>query len=50
VRAFVAWLFDEEKQGRQLAAGTVRQHMAAVRAMLATATEDGLLRHNPGAA
>jgi integrase len=49
IRAFVAWLFDEEKQGRQLAVGTVRQHMAAVRAMLATATEDGLIRHNPAA-
>jgi len=49
VRAFVAWLFDEDKQGRQLAVGTVRQHMAAVRAMLATATEDGALRHNPAA-
>lgn len=47
VRAFVAWLFDERAQGRKLAASTVRGHVAAVKVLLATAVEDGLLRHNP---
>jgi integrase len=47
VRMFVAWLFDEKAQGRKLGAGTVRGHMAAVKVLLATAVEDGLLRHNP---
>ncbi len=47
VRAFVAWLFDEKAQGRKLAASTVRGHVAALKVLLATAVEDGLLRHNP---
>ncbi len=47
VRMFVSWLFDERAQGQRLAVGTVRQHMAAVKALLATAVEDGLMRHNP---
>jgi integrase len=49
IRAYIAWLFDEKAQGRKLAVGTVRQHVAAVRALLATAVGDGLLRHNPAA-
>jgi integrase-like protein len=47
VRAYVAWLFDPKARGQQLAVGTVRQHVAAVRAMLATAVEDDLIRHSP---
>ncbi len=47
IRMFVSWLFDERAQGQRLAVGTVRQHMAALKAMLATAVEDGILRHNP---
>ena len=43
------WLFDEQAQGRRLAVGTVRQHMAAVKALLATAVADGVIRHNPAA-
>jgi integrase len=47
VRMFITWLFDDRAQGRRLAVSTVRSHVAALRAMLATAVEDGLLRHNP---
>jgi integrase len=47
VRAFIVWLFDEKAQKRRLAVSTVRGHVAALRAMLATAVEDGLIRHNP---
>jgi integrase len=47
VRAFIAWLFDERAQGRTLSASTVRSHLAAVKVLLATAVEDGLLRSNP---
>lgn len=49
VRMFITWLFDEKAQGRKLAVSTVRNHVAALKAMLATAVEDGLLRHNPAA-
>lgn len=47
VRGFIAWLFDDKAQGRTNALGTVRNHVAALRALLATAVEDGVLRHNP---
>jgi len=47
VRMFIQWLFDERAQGRRLAVGTVRQHMAAVKAMFATAVGDGVIRSNP---
>lgn len=47
IRAFIAWLFDERKQERKLAVSTVRNHVAAVRALFATAAEDGAIRHNP---
>lgn len=46
VRAFITWLFDEEAQSRRYAVSTVKGHVAAVRALLATAAEDGVLRHN----
>jgi integrase len=48
VRAFVVWLFDGQ-DGRKPAVSTVRGHVAALKAMLATAVEDGLIRHNPAA-
>jgi integrase len=49
IRAFVVWLFDEKAQKRKLSVGTVRGHVAAVKVLLATAVEDGLIRHNPAA-
>lgn len=49
VRAFIAWLFDEKAQKRKLGVSTVRGHVAAVKVLLATAVEDGLIRHNPAA-
>lgn len=47
VRAFIAWLFDEEKQGKKLSLSSVRNDVAALRALFGTAAEDGVLRHNP---
>lgn len=47
VRAFIRWLFDEQAQGKRLSLSTVRNHVAALRALFATAAEDGVLRHNP---
>jgi integrase len=49
IRQFVGWLFNEKEQGRQLGVSTVRGHVAAVKVLLATAVEDGLIRHNPAA-
>jgi integrase len=49
ISQFVMWLFNEEAQGRKLAVSTVRGHVAAVKVLLATAVEDGLIRHNPAA-
>jgi len=50
IRTFVVWLFDEKAQGRKLSDSTVKGHLAAVKVLLATAVEDGLLRHNPATA
>jgi integrase len=47
VRAFVAWLFRQKVHGKSPAVSTVRGHVAAVKALLATAVEDGKIRHNP---
>jgi integrase len=47
IRGFIAWLFDDRAQGRVLSLGTVRADVASVRALFATAVEDGVLRHNP---
>lgn len=47
IRAYIRWLFDEKAQGRRLSLSTVRNHVAALRALFATAAEDGDLRHNP---
>jgi len=49
VRQFVTWLFDEKAQGKRLSLQTVRNHVIAVRACLATAYEDGEIRSNPAA-
>lgn len=49
VRQFIAWLFDEKAQERALSLSTVRNHVAALRALLVTAVEDGVIRHNPAA-
>jgi integrase len=46
VRAFVTWLF-EGQDGKTPAVNTVRAHVAALKVLLATAMEDGLIRHNP---
>jgi len=55
IRAFIAWLFEQKTRRRvdgrtvevPLAVSTVRGHIAAVKVLLATAVEDGLIRHNP---
>jgi integrase len=47
VRAFVAWLFKKNVKGKPPAVSTVRGHVATVKALFATAVEDGLIRHNP---
>jgi integrase len=44
---FVAWLADEHKQGKRLGDATIRNIMIPVRAALATAQREGLIRHNP---
>jgi integrase len=47
VRAFVKWLFGQKVHGPSPAVSTVRGHVAAVKALFATAVEDGLIGHNP---
>jgi integrase len=47
VAAFVGWLCDSSKQGRELADSTVRGIMAPLRACLITAVREGLIRSNP---
>src|ERR1017187_6151106 len=47
VAGFVAWLCDPAKQGRELADSTVRNALKPLRAALATARREGLVRHNP---
>lgn len=47
VAGFVAWLCDESAQERELSDATVRNIMAPLRACLATAVRDGLIRSNP---
>jgi integrase len=49
VRAFVAWLFDVKAQKRELSSNTVRNHVATLHVMFATAVEDGVIRFNPAA-
>jgi integrase len=47
VRAFIASLFDRKVKGKSPAVSTVRGHVAALKALLATAVEDGKITHNP---
>ncbi len=47
IAKFVAWLCDEEQQDRVLADATVRNITAPLRACLATAMKEGLIRSNP---
>lgn len=47
VDRWIAWLCDEDEQGRRLADATVRRIVSPVRACLATARREGLIRHNP---
>jgi len=44
---FVDWLCDEVAQGKRLADSTVANAVIPVRAALATAQREGLIRHNP---
>jgi integrase len=50
VKAFIVWLLEQEDQrrpGRKLSKESIRHHMAVLRAMLADATEDDVIRTNP---
>jgi integrase len=47
VAGFVAWLCDPAKQGRTLSDGTIRNIIKPLRACLATAVREGLIRSNP---
>lgn len=47
VAKWVGWLCDEKAQGRRLADATVRRIASPVRACLASARREGLIRHNP---
>ena len=47
VGEFVGWLCDEGKQGRALSDATVRNIMAPLRACLAEAVRENLIRSNP---
>lgn len=44
---FVSWLADERKQDRRLSDSTIANAVVPVRAALATAKREGMLRHNP---
>jgi len=44
---FVDWLADDEEQGKHLADATVANIVIPLRAALATARREGLIRHNP---
>lgn len=44
---FVAWLMDENKQGRRLADETITNIVTPVKAALSTARREGLIRWNP---
>jgi len=47
VANFIAWLCDEQKQGRALSDSTVRNILNPVRSCFATAVDEGSVRHNP---
>ncbi|HVO55957.1 MAG TPA: tyrosine-type recombinase/integrase [Solirubrobacterales bacterium] len=44
---FVDWLRDEDEQGKRIADSTIANVMMPLRSALATATREGLIRHNP---
>jgi len=47
IAQFVAWLCDEGSRGKRLSDKTVRNILGPLRACLATARREGLIRHNP---
>jgi integrase len=47
IARFLDWLADESEQGRRLADSTVANIVNPLRAALATAKREGLIRHNP---
>jgi integrase len=47
IAGFVTWLCDEGTQGKALSDATVRNTVAPLRACLATAVREGLIRSNP---
>ena len=47
VDRWIAWLCDEREQGRLLADASVRRIVSPLRACLATARREGVIRHNP---
>ena len=47
IARFLDWLADEGEQGRSLADSTVANIVNPLRAALATAKREGLIRHNP---
>ena len=44
---FMDWLADEEEQGKRLGDRTIANAVIPLRAALATAKREGLIRHNP---
>jgi len=44
---FIDWLADPDEQGKRLSDATVANVVIPLRAALATATREGLIRHNP---
>ena len=44
---FVDWLADEDEQGKRLGDATIANIVIPLRAALATARREGLIRHNP---
>jgi len=44
---FVDWLADEDEQGKRLSDKTITNIVIPLRAALATANREGLIRHNP---
>lgn len=44
---FMDWLADEEEQGKRLSDHTIANAVIPLRAALATAKREGLIRHNP---
>lgn len=47
VAGFIAWLCDEDAQGKRLAESTIGAILTPVRSVFATAVREGKVRHNP---